>query len=207
LLDVGQGDGFENGLPRTCRLRRSLTTTNWRTDTRFIYSNFGTRQGEDAHMQFRTRRLVLSSAVALGLVVVVAASALAQAGNPNIGMWKGNVAKSTMTTGTKFTTNTTKIVAAGAGITSTVDTTYVDGTGRHWRFTANYDGKDSPITGNSPYGDTVALTRVDANTTRTVYKKAGVVTATQTTVVSADGKTRTVTSKGKNAAGQAVDCE
>jgi hypothetical protein len=170
-----------------------------------MHSDFVTQQGQDAHMQLRTRQTVRSSALALGLIVLVAGTALAQAGNPNIGTWVGNAAKSTLTTGTKFTSNSTKIVAAGAGITSTVDTTYVDGTVRHWVFTANYDGKDSPITGNSPYGDTVALTRVDANTTRSVYKKAGVVTVTQTTVVAADGKTRTVTTKGKNAAGEAVD--
>ena len=156
-------------------------------------------------MQTRIYRIVFSSAVALGLVIVVAGTALAQASNPHVGTWKGNVAKSTVTTGTKFTSNSTTIVAAGAGITSTVDTVIVDGTVRHWVFTANYDGKDYPITGNGPYGDTVALTRVDANTTRSVYKLKGTVTATQTAVVSADGKTRTVAVKGKNAAGQAVD--
>jgi hypothetical protein len=156
-------------------------------------------------MQTRTLRIVFSSAIALGLLFVGAGTAAAQGANPNIGTWVGNVAKSTITTGPKFTTNSTKIVAAGAGITSTVDTAYVDGTSRHWVFTANYDGKDSPITGNSPYGDTVAMTRVDARTTRSVYKKGGVVTVNQTTVVSADGKTRTVTTKGKNVAGQPVD--
>ena len=76
---------------------------------------------------------------------------------------------------------------------------------RHWVFTANYDGKDSPITGNGPYGDSVAITRVDANTTRSVYTLKGVVMVTQTAVVSSDGKTRTVTAKGKNVLGQAVD--
>ena len=65
--------------------------------------------------------------------------------------------------------------------------------------------KDVPVIGNSPTGDTVALTRVDANTTRTVYKKNGKVTVIQTSVVSSDGKTRTVTTKGTNPMGQTVD--
>jgi hypothetical protein len=61
------------------------------------------------------------------------------------------------------------------------------------------------VTGNSPYGDTTALTRIDATTTGTVYKSKGTVTVIQMSVVSADGKTRTVTTKGTNPAGQTVD--
>ncbi len=71
--------------------------------------------------------------------------------------------------------------------------------------TTKYDGKETPIVGNSPYGDAAAMTRVDANTVTTVYKKGVKVTTTQTSVVSADGKTRTVTSKGINAQGQTID--
>jgi hypothetical protein len=51
----------------------------------------------------------------------------------------------------------------------------------------------------------VAMTRVDANTTRQTYKNGGKVTATQTSAVSADGKTRTVSTKGTDARGQAID--
>ena len=72
-------------------------------------------------------------------------------------------------------------------------------------FTANYDGKDNPVTGKNPYGDTVALTRVDAKTTRITVKQGGKVTVTQTIVVSDDGKTRTTTTKGTDAKGQAID--
>ena len=75
---------------------------------------------------------------------------------------------------------------------------------RHWAFSGNYDGKDSPITGNSPY-DVVALTRVDANTVRVVFKKGGTVTVSQTSVVSSDGKTTTHTGTGTNALGQIVN--
>ena len=64
-----------------------------------------------------------------------------------------------------------------------------------------YDGKDSPITGANPEGDTVARTRVDARTVRSVTKKGGKVTITQTSVVAPDGKTRTVTTTGVNAGG------
>jgi len=72
-------------------------------------------------------------------------------------------------------------------------------------FTANDDGKDVPFVGNNPDADTVARTRVDANTVQTVSKKAGKVVATQQPTVSADGKTRAVTTKGVNAAGKTVN--
>jgi hypothetical protein len=76
---------------------------------------------------------------------------------------------------------------------------------RHYEYTANYDGKDVPVVGNSPYGDMTARTRINPTTTRAVNKKDGKVTTTQTTVVSSDGKTRTVTTKGTNVLGQATD--
>ena len=156
-------------------------------------------------MQTRTQQTYLRSAVTVALVGVLASTALAQSGNPNIGTWKANIAKSTFTPATATTSSSTKIEAAGAGIKATIDSVPATGAARHWTFTANYDGKDSPITGNSQYGDSVALTRVDANTTRSVYKKGGTVMATQTTVVSGDGKTRTVTTTGKNVLGQALN--
>jgi hypothetical protein len=142
----------------------------------------------------------------LGVLVGAAQMALAQAANPLIGTWKMNVAKSTANPGPVNKSGIVKIEAAGAaGAKYTVDSVTGAGAMQHWEFTTNYDGKDSPITGNSPYGDTVAVTRIDANTTRNVNKKAGKTTVTQTTVVSKDGKTRTVTTKGTNAMGQPVD--
>ena len=61
------------------------------------------------------------------------------------------------------------------------------------------------MTGNNPDADTVARTRLDANTVQTVAKKGGKVTTSQTSAVSSDGKTRTVTTKGVNASGQQVN--
>jgi len=136
------------------------------------------------------------------LVAVIGGTALAQSGDPLVGTWKLNAAKSK---GTTFTSGTTKVEAKGAGVSFTVDLTGADGTVTRWAFTANYDGKDSPVTGSSPYGDTVALTRVDEKTTRITVKQAGKPTVTQTIVVSADGKTRTTTTKGTNVKGQPID--
>ena len=136
------------------------------------------------------------------MFTVLGGTALAQSSDPLVGTWKLNVAKSK---GVSFKSGSTTIEAAGAGVKFTVDFEGTDGTMYHWTFTANYDGKDNPVTGNSPYGDVTALTRVDARTTRIINKRGGKASSNQTIVVSADGKTRTVTTKGTDAKGQALD--
>jgi hypothetical protein len=143
-----------------------------------------------------------------GVLVIVAAAAVVvgQEKNPQIGMWKMNIAKSTFSTGTGFKSATSKIEAiGGGGVKHTVDSVYADGTSRRYEYTTTYDGKDVPVVGNSPYGDTTALTHVDANTVQTVYKNKGKVTVIQLSVVSNNGKMRTVTTKGTNPLGQAVN--
>jgi hypothetical protein len=150
-----------------------------------------------------TTRSRVSAVVCLGLSVVLGGTALAQT-DPQVGVWKLNVAKSKYSPGPAPTSATTTIEAAGDGTKVTVDQALPDGTKRHYTFTANFDGKDTPIVGNNPDADTVARTRLDASTVQTMSKKAGKVTTTQISAVSSDGKTRTVTTKGVNAKGQQV---
>ena len=140
----------------------------------------------------------------LGLAAVIVVPVLAQA-DPQVGVWKLNVAKSKYSPGPVPTSATTTIEAAGKGTKVSVDQTMPDGSKRQWSVTADYDGKDMPVVGNNPDADTIARTRVNASTVRTVSKKGGKVTTTQTSAVSADGKTRTVTTKGVNGKGQTVN--
>jgi hypothetical protein len=138
--------------------------------------------------------------------VVLAAAAgalvLAQAKNPLIGRWKLNVDKSKA----PFKSGTTVIEAAGKdGVKFTVDLVGTDGTAHGWEFTAQFDGKEYPVTGWSPYGDRTALTRVDARTTRIRSTYQGKPTTYQTIVVSADGMTRTTTTKGTDKNGQPLN--
>ena len=155
-------------------------------------------------MQTRMTRACLSTAVAGVLAAMLGAAVVAQSPDSQVGTWKLNVAKSKYSPGPAPKSATTKIEAAGAGTKVIVDQTQADGTVRHWEVTANYDGKDSSITGNNPDADMLARTRVNATTIKTINKKGGKVTTTQTSTVSADGKTRTVTTTGMNAAGQEV---
>ena len=146
---------------------------------------------------------LVSAAVSLGLSLVVVVPALAQT-DSQVGVWKLNVAKSKYSPGPAPATATTTVEAAGAGTKVSVDQTYADGSKRQYSFTSGYDGKEVPITGTNPDADTIARTRVDASTIKTVQKKGGKVTITQTSVVSPDGKTRIVTSTGVNGKGEKV---
>jgi hypothetical protein len=145
----------------------------------------------------------MSRLLTLSVVLAVASATLvAQSSDPMVGTWKLNAAKSK---GTSFTTGTSVITAVENGIKASVDLAGADGVPHHWEFTAKYDGKDNPVTGNSPFGDSVALTRLGANTVQISVKQGGKPTITQTMVVSADGKTRTITTKGSDAKGQPID--
>lgn len=153
-------------------------------------------------MRVTIRRLV-SFAASLGLSTVLIGAALAQS-DPQVGVWKLDPAKSKYSPGPAPTSATTRIDAVGTGTKVIVDQALADGTMRHYEFTANYDGKDNPVTGNNPDMDTVARTRINATTVQTISKKGGKVMTTQTSAVSSDGKTRTVTTKGVNAGGKQV---
>lgn len=126
--------------------------------------------------------------------------ALAQSSDPLVGTWRLNVAKSK---GVK--SGSTVIEAVGKGIKFVVDLVPADGTATHWEFTANFDGKDYPVTGNSPYGNMVSVERPNPKTLTITSKQNGKVTTTSTIVVSDDGKTRTTTIKGTDIKGQPVD--
>jgi hypothetical protein len=147
----------------------------------------------------KTRQRLLAAVI--GIIILAGGMALAQASDPLVGTWKLNAAKSKGT----FKSGTTQVEKDGEGIKVTVDLLRTDGTTNKWSFSAKYDGKDYPVTGNSPYGDAVVVERVDAHTVRFTSKMGGKVMATQTIVISADGKTRTNSTKGTDAKGQPVD--
>ena len=128
----------------------------------------------------------------------------AQAADPIVGTWKLNVAKSTYSPGPAPKSISAKIEAAGEGEKLTADGVRGDDKPIRLEYTAQYDGKDNPITG-SPTADTVSLKRLDANTTERTEKKGGKVTQTVTRKVSDDGKTMTVTYKGTDAKGQPIN--
>ena len=90
---------------------------------------------------------------------------------------------------------------AGQGVKYTLKGNDAEGKPVLTQFTANYDGKDYPMTGSAT-SDTIALKRIDAFTVETTQKKAGKVVATATRAISKDGKVLTNTSKGIDASGK-----
>jgi hypothetical protein len=152
-------------------------------------------------MQVSMQRMRLVSSVAVALaVIVIGGTALAQ----SAGTWKLNLAKSKYTEGQAPKSSTLVYEPAGAGIKVTVDMMPADGPAIHYAYSANYDGKDVPVVGN-PNGDTAARTRLDPTTTKLVNKKDGQIVSNMTLVDSADGKTLTITTTGKDAKGQNID--
>jgi hypothetical protein len=98
-----------------------------------------------------------------------------------------------------------KIEAWGEdGLTYAADGTGGDGKPTHAEFQAKFDGKDYAFVGN-PDADTLSYKVIDSNTLEANLKLKGKPAITATVVVSADGKTRTVTQTGTDAQGRAVN--
>jgi hypothetical protein len=147
----------------------------------------------------RTLALTLSL-LGLGLGVSLADDAA-------MGTWKLNEGKSKVAPGSPKN-STVVYAAAGDSVKVTVDGT--DGAGKplHHEWTGKFDGKDYPVTGDASQ-DTRSYQKVDDHTLEFTVKKGGKVTLKGSGVISADGKTRTVTisvtdDKGKKVTSTAV---
>ena len=145
----------------------------------------------------------ITTGLAVG-VFLVAALAGAQSKDPFVGSWKLNVEKSTYSPGPPPKSTTSVYEAAGKGYKVSVKTEPASGPVQEWSYTSEFDGKDAPVSGTHPNADTISAKRIDANTLELVNKKGGKITTTQKNVVAADGKTRTVTTMGNDAAGRTV---
>jgi len=143
----------------------------------------------------KTKTILSTLAVCFIAVAVSFAS-------PNMGTWKLNDAKS------KFPPGSSKNITVvyetvGDNIKVTVDGVNGDGKPTHNEWTGKFDGKDYPVTGD-PSVDTRSYKKIDDRTTDLTNKKDGKVVATGRIVVSADGKSRTLTVTGTDAKGNKV---
>ena len=152
-------------------------------------------------MHSRDTRPLLRVVVVGSLVLALGTIALAQS---NVGTWTLNVARSKYSNNNPPKSATLKIEGSGNVTVTTVDLVAPDGSTQHWSWRSAYDGRDVPISGNNPNADTASRKRVNAATTETTFKKGGKITTVNTAVVSADGKTMTITAKGTDAQGNAV---
>jgi hypothetical protein len=142
--------------------------------------------------------------IVVGLVMVFAVgSACAQNSDPMNGTWKLNPAKSTYSPGPALKSATLMWEGTDAARKVTVDSVPTTGAAQHWSYSGAL-GKELPVAGNNPNADVEVLKRINATTLEIQYLKAGKPTLKYMAVVSADGKTLTLTSSGTDAQGQTV---
>ncbi|MGA9545160.1 MAG: hypothetical protein WBQ85_16410 [Candidatus Sulfotelmatobacter sp.] len=146
---------------------------------------------------------VKTRTIGLTLGMLFVGLAMCSAQNPMLGTWKLNEAKSKIPAGAGKNLTVT-YEAAGDSMKATIDG--IDGQGKptHTEWTGKFDGKDYPVTGD-PTADTRSVKQVDDHHYALTVKKGGKVTATGKAVIAADGKSRTITVKGTNAAGAKVE--
>jgi hypothetical protein len=136
------------------------------------------------------------------LCFAVAAVCLAAQGT-HTGTWKLNESKSKLASGV-VKNHTVVYDAAGDNTKVTVDGTDSQGNTVHSEWTGKFDGQDYAVTGD-PSADTRSYVMVDANTMTFANKKGGKIIITGRIVASADGKSRTVTTRGTNAKGKTFE--
>jgi hypothetical protein len=163
-------------------------------------------------MQALTSGSDVYAAVAVTLMVFLAPTTPAQSGTPaDMGTWMLNIPKSMSASadgGPTLVATAIRIEAAGTGVRCTMDLLDIEEGAQslfnRLEFSGQYDGRDNTVEGSALFGDVVSLTRIDANTTKTVFKQGQTVTVTVTSVVSSDGNTMTVTSTVPDAKGTPV---
>jgi hypothetical protein len=141
-------------------------------------------------------------AIALSLPLLLATIAFAYDNSPLIGTWKLNEGKSKIPAGAPK--NTTVVYEqSGDNIKCTVDGVDANGQPTRSEWTGKFDGKDYPVSGD-PTADTRTYTAVNSHTLNFVHKKGGKESVLGKIVVSADGKTRTVTTTSTDSNGKKV---
>jgi hypothetical protein len=142
----------------------------------------------------KTRTMFLALAFCLSVVAISFATDL------NTGTWKLNESKSKIPAGVSKNT-TVAYSADGDNMKAVLDGLDGKGNPTHSEWTGKFDGKDYPVTGD-PTVDARSITKVDDHHYKVVSKKDGKTTLTGNIAIAPDGKSRTLTTSGANAAGK-----
>jgi hypothetical protein len=141
------------------------------------------------------RRTALMSIALLSLVACAFPQASFAQTNPLMGSWKLDLTKSKYTPGSAPRSQTITYGQDGQNFKATTQSINAQGNAATTVFMHIYDGQPHPTTG-SPVFDASTYLRVNGNTIIFSRSKAGKLVSTGTNVVSADGKTLTVTTTG-----------
>ena len=147
--------------------------------------------------------ILRSALVATAIVFTIPAAAQSADTSPFNGTWKLDSAASKFTSARVIGSETRTYEVSGDKVKMTSTGTDVSGKQMSVSYTAAYDGKYYPMTGN-PVGDNIALKRIDGRTVEATVRKGKKVTGHGKTTVSADGESLVLTrsllrEKGKSA--------
>jgi hypothetical protein len=141
-----------------------------------------------------------AKAIVVTLILCFVGVVVCFAQGANMGTWKLNETKSKLGPGAPKNMSVV-YEAVGENVKVTIDGIDKDGKPTHNEWTGKFDGKDYPVTGDST-SDVRSITKVDERTLGFNVKKGHKVTTSGRIVVSADGKSRTVTTMGTDATGK-----
>jgi hypothetical protein len=143
-----------------------------------------------------------AKAIIMTLALGFVGAAICLAADGFLGTWKLNEAKSKLAAGTAK--NSTVVYSVmGDNMMVTIDGTDAAGKPTHTEWMGKFDGKDYPVTGDST-SDARSVKKIDDHTLTFSVKKGAKVLFTGTIVLSADGKSRTVTTEGTDSSGKKV---
>jgi len=152
-------------------------------------------------------RRLLPGLFLLAAALAVSVPVAAQAQDAWIGTWKLNLAKSKYDPANLAPKSQTlkQDAVAGGGFKGTTDGVDAQGKPTHTEQATMFDGKASEIKGAPNANTTRVYKRIDNRTYEYVQRVGGKLTTTARTVVAADGKTRTITTTGKDAQGRTIN--
>ena len=140
--------------------------------------------------------------ILISLAVFFASAVVCSAQSAHMGTWKLNEAKSKFTKGAPK--NTTVVYeAVGDQIKVTVDGVDGEGNATHNEWTGKFDNKFYAVTGD-PTADMRSYRKINNHTLALTNKKGNKIILTGRIVVTANGRTRTVTTNGTDAHGHRV---
>jgi hypothetical protein len=144
---------------------------------------------------------LLTSALMWPLSYVLGADA---AVDPAVGSWTLDVAKSKLDPNEPALKSSVRTYTATQdGLSVSIHSVDADGAAHDTSSTFTYDGKPHPVSGTTSY-DSIVVTRVGANESKTKLIKSGKTVGHLTRMVSKDGKTMTVTVDETNSKGAKI---
>jgi len=132
----------------------------------------------------------------LAVVILYISVGVWAADDPLMGTWKLNLAKSKYNPGPAPRSTINKYEPSADGVKFTQDVVDAQGRPSHVEYTAKYDGKEYPSSGDTSRDTVSWKPRTNPYINDGTIKKEGKVIATFHRAVSQDGKTMTVTVNG-----------